>query len=42
MDSDIKWDYGKFVDSETNEIIAPSPAPNWREPEEDFFGKILS
>jgi hypothetical protein len=37
-DSDIQWDYGKFIEIESNEIIAPSKSPRWRKPDEDFFG----
>jgi alpha-1,3-fucosyltransferase len=40
LDSDIEWDYGKVIDIETNEIIAPSKNPKWKEPEKDFFGKF--
>lgn len=41
LDSDIQFDYGKIVDLETNEIVAPSSSPAWRETDEDFYGKIL-
>lgn len=39
MDSDVEWDYGKIVSAETNEVIAPSKTPNWKSPEDSFFGK---
>jgi hypothetical protein len=40
MDSDVEWDYGKIVSAETNEVIAPSKTPNWKSPDDSFFGKI--
>jgi alpha-1,3-fucosyltransferase len=38
MDSDVEWDYGKIVSAETNEVIAPSKTPNWKSPDDSFFG----
>jgi len=38
MDSDVEWDYGKIVKAETNEVIAPSKKPDWKTPEDSFFG----
>lgn len=37
MDSDITWDYGRFISIETQEIIAPSKNPQWIEPDDQFF-----
>lgn len=41
MDSDIKWDYGKVYDKETNEFVAPFASPKWREIDNDFFGRKI-
>lgn len=41
-DSDITWDYGKIVDKETNEIVAPSLSPKWKEIDEDFYDEEMN
>jgi len=38
MDSDVEWDYGKIVKSDTNDVIAPSRNPNWMTPDDKLFG----
>ena len=40
MDSDVEWDYGKIVKSDSKEVIAPSKNPNWKSPDDKFFGKL--
>jgi len=37
MDSDIKWDYGRVLKTETEEVIAPSKNPQWLIPDDQFF-----
>jgi alpha-1,3-fucosyltransferase len=41
LDSDVVWDYGKIVSAETNEVIAPSKNPDWKSPDDSFFGKKI-
>lgn len=38
LDSDILWSYGKIIDKQTNEIVAPSYDPKWKKVEDKFFG----
>jgi len=39
FDSDIHWHYGSFLDKNTHEFIAPSKNPNWKMPENEFYGE---
>lgn len=39
MDSDIQWSYGKIIDKVTKKIFAPSYDPQWKEVDEQFYGK---
>lgn len=41
-DSDIEMDYGKVLDLETHEVIAPSSHPKWKQPTEDFYGSEVN
>lgn len=41
LDSDVNFDYGKVIDKETNEIVAPNLKPKWKEVEKDFYGKKI-
>lgn len=38
FDSDIQWHYGSIYNKQTNQYVAPSKNPKWREPEKEFFG----
>jgi hypothetical protein len=42
LDSDINWIYGATFDIETGLAVAPDVNVQWRTPDDNFKGSILS
>jgi hypothetical protein len=42
LDSDITWSYGEVRALGTDQFMAPTTKPNWKDAVEDFSGWLLS